>query len=359
MGFSTLSIAQSTEKINIVTTSVPFLRISSDARAGGMGETGIATSPDANAQFYNVAKYAFAESKTGIGMTYTPWLKKLGLNDVYLASLAGYYKIGDDQAFSASLKYFSLGNLQISDNDGNALYTQRPSEMSVDAGYSRKLSPKISMGLAARYIHSDIAGNSSQGNIQYKAGNAFSADLGLYYSTVAEGKSGWSAGAALSNLGTKISYSSDAGQENFLPANVGGAAGYTWAVNEAHKLTINAEANKLLVPVAPANATEDEYRKYNETGVIDGWISSFGNKAMSYAAGGEYVYAGQFSLRAGYYRDTRSLGKRNYFTTGFGVKYNILDFNFSYVLPSGTGINSNPLSNTIRFSLIFSPGAAK
>ncbi|HMF71806.1 MAG TPA: type IX secretion system outer membrane channel protein PorV, partial [Flavitalea sp.] len=241
IGISLAGSAQQTEKIDIVTTAVPFLRISPDARSGAMGETGIVTSPDANAQFYNVAKYPFTTDKSGIGMTYTPWLRKLGLKDVYLASVAGYYKIDDDQAFSGSLRYFSLGNLQLTDYNGNDLSTANPRELSVDAGYSRKLSNHLSLGIALRYIHSNLDGEGTNGNTDYKAGNAFAADLGMYYTTVTESKGGWNFGAVLSNLGTKISYSSNADQKNFLPANVGVGAGYTWITNEIHKLSLNGE----------------------------------------------------------------------------------------------------------------------
>ncbi|MEO6314636.1 MAG: type IX secretion system outer membrane channel protein PorV [Chitinophagaceae bacterium] len=356
MGMALTGMAQ-VKKINVTTTAVPFLRISSDARAGAMGETGVATSADVNSQFYNVAKYAFATNKTGVGMTYTPWLRKLGLNDVYLASLAGYYKVDDNQAISVSIKYFSLGNLQMTDNSGNDLYVQHPREMSIDAGYSKKLSDHLSLGIALRYINSDIAGTGSSNGTTYKTGKAVAGDLGLYYTTVKEGKNGWSAGAAFSNLGSKVSYSSDANNQNFLPANLGLGAGHTWFTNEVHKISVTGEVNKLLVPAAPSGGSEEDMKTYNKTGVVSSWGKSFSNNAMAYSAGAEYVYDGQFSVRAGYYTDSRNMGKRNYFTTGVGVKYTAFDFNFSYLVPSGSGANTNPLSNTIRFSLLITPGA--
>ncbi len=356
MGMALAGMAQA-QKINVVTTAVPFLRISSDARAGAMGETGVATSADVNSQFYNVAKYAFATSKSGVGLTYTPWLKKLGLNDVFLASLAGFYKLDDNQAISVSLKYFSLGNLQMTDNSGNVLYTQHPREMSIDAGYSKKLSDHLSLGVALRYINSDIAGNGNGNGTVYKTGRAVAGDLGLFYTTVKEGKNGWNAGAALSNLGSKISYTSDANNQSFLPANFGVGAGHTWFTNEVHKISINGEVNKLLVPAAPSSATDEDMKNYNQTGVVSSWGKSFSNNAMAYSAGAEYTYDSQFSLRAGYYTDSRNMGKRNYLTTGVGIKYTVFDFNFSYLVPSGSGANQNPLSNTIRFSLLITPGA--
>ncbi|MFT3947579.1 MAG: type IX secretion system outer membrane channel protein PorV [Agriterribacter sp.] len=358
VGISSHGFAQDADKINIVTTAVPFLRISPDARAGGMGDMGVSTSADINSQFYNVAKYPFAKTNSGVGLTYTPWLKDLGLSDVFLASLAGYYKLDEQQAISASLRYFSLGNIQFTDALGNDLNQGRPREFGLDLGYSRKLSDKLSLGVALRYIYSNLAGNAPGANA-YKAGNAVSGDIGLYYNGVNEEGQGWAVGAAFSNLGSKIGYTADASQKNFIPANFGVGVGHTWVTNEVHKISLNAELNKLLVPAPPGqDADSADYAKYNSDGVVSGWMKSFSNDAMSYAAGAEYLYNDQFALRAGYYGDTRSMGKRSYFTIGVGINYNIFGLNFSYLLPSGNGVNRNPLSNTLRFSLLFNLGAA-
>jgi len=219
--FSAPATAQD-NTINVVTTAVPFLRISPDARAGGMGDLGVATSPDANSQFYNVAKYAFAPNKSGIAVTYTPWLKDLGLNDVYLASLAGYYQLSETESLSGSLRYFSLGNIQFTDNLGNDLNAFRPREFAIDGGYSRKLSDQLSLGVSLRYINSNLAGGQAVNGVSYKAGNAVAGDIGLYYDGTSEEGSGISAGLALTNLGSKIGYTSDATQNIlFLP---------TWAL---------------------------------------------------------------------------------------------------------------------------------
>lgn len=354
-GLSAAGFSQ-TDKINIITTGVPFLRISPDARAGGMGDAGIVSTPDVSSQFYNVSKYAFAEEASGAGLNYTPWLRKLGLQDVYLASAAGYYKLDDNQVISGSLKYFSLGNIQLTDNNGSDISVERPREMSFDVGYSRKLSTRLALGMSLRYINSNLVGNVTTGSTTYKVGNAFAGDIGMYYTTIAEKGSGWTLGAALSNLGTKISYTTDANQKSFLPANIGVGAGYTWVTNEVHKISLNGEINKLLVPSPPVDGTEEDYKKYNQRGVVNGWMSSFDNKAIAYSAGGEYTYDGQFIVRAGYYTDSRTMGKRNYFTTGFGINYSMLGLNFSYLVPSGTGANVNPLANTVRFSLLIYPG---
>lgn len=359
MGLTSLAQAQQADKINVVTTAVPFLRISPDARAGAMGETGIATSADNNSQFYNVAKYSFASETSGVGLTYTPWLRKLGLNDVYLASAAGYYKIDDQQTVSGGLKYFSLGNIQLTDQNGADLNSQRPREFSIDGGYSRKLSDRLALGLALRYISSNLVGNATINGTSYRTGSAFAGDLGVYYNSGKEDNAGWSLGAVLSNLGNKIGYTTDASQKSFLPANFGVGAGYTWITNEDHKLSLTGEINKLLVPAIPLNGTEEDYQKYTETGVVNSWLKSFDNKAMAYSAGGEYVYKNQFAVRAGYYTDSRSMGQRNYVTTGFGINYEMLGLNFSYLVPSGKGANTNPLGNTLRFSLLITPGLGK
>jgi len=358
MGISSLVHAQQADKINVVTTAVPFLRISPDARAGAMGDAGIATTPDNNSQFYNVSKYAFATDESGIGFTYTPWLRKVGLKDVYLASASGYYKLDEQQTVSGGLKYFSLGNIQMTDANGNDLTSQNPREFSIDAGYSRKLSDRLAIGLSLRYINSNLVGNSSMNGVNYKTGSGVAGDLGLYYTTARENNTGWSVGAVLSNLGTKIGYTTDADQKSFLPANFGIGAGYTWVTNEDHKISLTGEINKLLVPAPPADATEEEYQKYQQEAVVSSWLKSLDNKAIAYSAGGEYTYKDQFSVRAGYYTDSRAMGKRNYFTTGFGINYSMLGLNFSYLVPSGQGVNTNPLGNTIRFSLLINPGKA-
>ena len=359
------SIAQNSP-INVVTTAVPFLRISPDARAGGMGDLGVATTPDVNSQFYNVAKYAFASNPSGIGMTYTPWLKDLGLNDVYLASLAGYYKLDDVQAISGSLRYFSLGNIQFTDNLGNDLNSFRPREVAVDAGYSRKLSDRLSLGIALRYINSNLAGGQAISGVSYKPGNAVSGDVGLYYNSLGDDGSGLSLGLALTNLGSKISYTSDATQKDYIPANFTLGAVYTSVSNEVNKLSFGLDIHKLMVPTPPLLGDSAGLVNYRSKGVVGSWFSSFGDatggfaeelKEFYFSLGGEYTYDEQFSLRAGYFYENQTKGNRQYFSLGAGFKYSSLAFNLSYLIPSGSGVNRNPLSNTIRFGLVFDLGA--
>ena len=352
--------------INVVTTAVPFLRISPDARAGGMGDLGVATTPDVNSQFYNVAKYAFATNPSGIGMTYTPWLKDLGLNDVYLASLAGYYKLDEVQAISGSLRYFSLGNIQFTDNLGNDLNSFRPREVAVDAGYSRKLSDRLSLGIALRYINSNLAGGQAISGVSYKPGNAVSGDVGLYYNSLGDDGSGLSLGLALTNLGSKISYTSDATQKDYIPANFTLGAVYTSVSNEVNKLSFGVDIHKLMVPTPPLLGDSAGLVNYRSKGVVGSWFSSFGDasggfaeelKELYFSLGGEYTYDEQFSLRAGYFYENQTKGNRQYFSLGAGFKYSSLAFNLSYLIPSGSGVNRNPLSNTIRFGLVFDLGA--
>lgn len=368
IGFTPTLFAQ-TDRINVVTSAVPFLRISPDARSGGMGDVGIATAPDANSSFWNQAKLPFAVSKAAIAVTYTPWLKGLDLNDVYLACLAGYYQLDDQQAISASLRYFSLGNIQFTDALGNDLNTFRPREFSFDAGYSRKLSDNLGLGIALRYINSSLA-TGVYGGQSYKPGSAFAADISVFHDGTA-GKasgSGISYGVTLSNLGSKISYTNDASQKDYIPANLGLGVAYTSVFDETSKITFGLDVNKLMVPTPPqfsddANA-EDSIRliNYRNKGVVSSWFSSFNDapggfseelREFQISVGGEYMYNNQFALRAGYFYEAPTKGNRKYFTLGAGLNYNMFGLNFSYLIPSGSGVNRNPLSNTLRFSLIF------
>ncbi len=353
--------SQDENTINVVTSAVPFLRISPDARAGGMGDVGIATSPDANASFWNLGKSPFATSRTSIAATYTPWLKDLGLNDVYLASLAGYHQLDEEQAVSASIRYFSLGNIQFTDFAGNDLQSFRPREYSIDLGYSRKLSERLGAGIALRYINSNLAGGQAVNGVQYKSGKAVAADLSLFHSGVDETGRGLNWGITLNNLGSKISYTSDAQQKDYIPANLGLGAANTWVFDETSKLTLGLDINKLMVPTPPSLSDDSTLEDYRNKSVISSWVSSFGDaggfgnemKEYQISIGGEYVYNDQFALRAGYFYEDKLKGNRKYFTLGAGLKYNVFGLNFSYLVPSGNGVSRNPLSNTLRFSLVF------
>ncbi len=349
------------EPINVVSTSAPFLRISPDARGGGMGETGLATPVDANAGFWNLSKIPFSTNKSAIAATYSPWLKKLGLNDVYLATLAGYYKLDDDQAISSSLRYFSLGNIALTDNNAIEHGSSRPREFAVDAGYTRKLSSQFSLGLAVRYISSNLAGGKSINGMDFKTGHSFAGDLSLFYDGTVKTGEGWSAGLALTNLGSKIGYTSDASQKEYIPANFGIGTAYTKMFDDDNKLVFALDLNKLMVPTTPLASDSMGIVNYRNKGITNSWLSSFGDapgglqeelKEIMISTGIEYSFKEQFFARTGYFYENKLKGNRKYFTVGLGINYSKLGVNFSYIIPSGSGIDQNPLSNTLRFSVL-------
>ena len=356
---------QAQEKINVVTTAVPFLRISPDARAGGMGDLSLATSPDPSSSYFNLGKVVFNQTNNGLNLTYTPWLKKL-VNDVYLASMSGYHKLNENEALSASLRYFSLGSIQFTDNSGNDLQTSNPREYGFDIGYSRKLSARTGIGVGLKYIHSSLASGSVNGN-NYKPGKAVAGDIGLYHTRTNDAGQGWAFGFALTNLGSKISYTDNADQKDFIPANMGIGTTYTMVMDESNKLTFGLDVNKLLVPTPPQSTGDpDEDEKaldeYRNQSVMSSWFKSFGDapggfseemKEFQISVGAEYWYNNQFALRTGYFHEDATKGNRKYFTAGVGIKYNVFGLNFSYLIPTGNSNNQNPLSNTLRFSLVF------
>lgn len=345
-----------------ITTAVPFLRISPDARSGAMGDVGIALSPDANAQYWNVAKLATSSKDMGISVTYTPWLKDL-VPDVFLGYLSIYKKFGpgSNQAISASLRYFNLGNIDYTTIDATPAGSGKPREFAFDVGYSRRLSTDLSIGVALRYISSNIAAGAPNEGGAYSPGNAFAGDIGLYYSKtkeISEERSGtFSAGAVLSNAGSKISYSQQ--QQDFIPINLGLGVAYTYKIDAYNKVTGALDLNKALVPapVYREDSSGNIVGELPDKGVVSGMLSSFSKAPSGYgttiSVGGEYWYQDQFAVRAGYFYENKNNGDRQYFTCGLGVRYNVFGLNFSYLVPSGSGVARNPLSNTLRFSLTF------
>lgn len=355
-------------QLPVVTTAVPMLRISADARSGGMGEASLATAPDVNSIFTNQSKIPFLDKKAGLGFTYSPWLKDIGVNDVYLLSGAAYYKLSDDQAITTSIRYFNLGTIQFVDYSGTPLASQSPREFSWDAGYTRKLSDKMSLGIALRYINSKLAtGDVNNSGVNYKAGTSVAGDITWYYNGVRENVGGWSFGVAISNLGSKIAYTNDASAKDYIPANLGIGAAYTKIFDEYNKITFALDMNKLLVPTPPADFTDSSLATYRSKGIVSSWFSSFGDagsfsnelKLLQFSLGAEYWYNSQFALRAGYYYQDASQGDLKYFSMGIGLKYQAFGLNFSYLVPSGSGTTRNPLSNTIRFGVLFDLGKAE
>ena len=360
--FSTSLIAQ-TDSINILSTAVPFLRISPDARSGGMGDLAVATLPDANSPFWNVGKIPFALTKSSISLNYTPWLKDLGLNDVYLASMSGFYKLDEVSAISSTMRYFSLGNIQLTDNSGNILNSVKPAEFAIDFGYSRKLSENFSIGGSLRYINSRLVTGDVGTGVVYKAGNSVAADVGVYYHGLNEEGAGLTWGLSLTNLGAKNGYTNDAKNKDFLPANLGLGVSYTAAINESNRLSFGLDLNKLLVPVSPSatgvySTDSANLAEYRSMGVAKSWVQSFSDGtsvASSFQAsiGVEYAYAEQFFFRTGYFYEDKTRGNRKYFTVGAGFNAGGFGLNISYLVPSGSGVTRNPLSNTVRFGLVF------
>jgi hypothetical protein len=353
--------AQTNTNLNTVTTAVAFLRINPDTRSSGMGDAGIATSPDAYSIWHNQAKTPFNTGKAGLSVNYTPWLRDLSINDVYFATIAGYYKMDEQSAISASVRYFSLGDVQFTDQLGNDLNTFRPREFAINAGYSRKLSSKNSLGVAVTYINSKLA-SGNVNNTNYKTGSSVAGDLHFFHNGTKENGSGVNWGATLSNLGAKVSYTSDASQKDFIPANLGLGVAYTKVFDESNKITFALDLNKLLVPTPPTDTASATLAAYRNKGVVSSWFSSFssgsggGNEAIrevNVSVGAEYWYNNQFAFRAGYFYENPTKGARKFFSIGAGLKYNMFGLNFSYLFPSGSGANRSALSNTYRFGLVF------
>ena len=350
-------------EFNPVTTGVTSLSITPDARGASMGDLGAATEADVNSQFWNPSKYAFAYSSAGVSLSYTPWLRKI-VNDIYLANLAGYYKIGggDNQAVSASLRYFSLGEVMATDGDGAMLSTINPFEMSVDLGYSRKLSEKFSMGVVLRYIYSDLGYSDMNTGDQTSSASAFSADLSGYYTTfpvIGRNECQWSLGFNVSNIGSKVSYNKG-NDPAYLPANLKLGTAFTFPLADYNNLTLAFDANKMLVPAKPRLADYEDNLAYDDalqewkdkssiSGIFDSFSDNFA-KRITYSVGAEYAYNQQFFLRGGYYYESKYAGNRQYFGLGAGFSLNVIKIDASYMIATA---QNSPLDQTLRFTLSF------
>lgn len=361
-------------EFNPIETGVTSLGIAPDARGASMGDIGAATEPDANSQFWNPSKYAFAYSNAAVSLNYTPWLRKL-VNDIFLADLSGYWKIGsgDNQAISASLRYFSLGEVSAQDLADNTT-SLSPYEMSIDVGYSRKLSEKFSMGVVFRYIYSDMGFSSSYAGDQSTGASAVSADLAGYFTTypiIGQNECQWSWGWNISNIGTKVSYD-NGNRPAFLPTNLKLGTSFTFPLADYHTLAVNLDLNKLLVPSKPRDsdyldengqidqrAYEKAYEDWQNMSPITGIFKSFSDapggfkeelREISYSLGAEYSYNQQFFLRAGYYHESQYKGNRQYFGFGAGFSLNVVRLDASYMLATA---QTSPLDQTLRFTLTF------
>ena len=360
------------DEFNPITTGVTSLSIAPDARGASMGDLGAATDPDANSQFWNPSKYAFAYSQAAVSLSYTPWLRKL-VNDIFLANLSGYWKLGssDNQAISASLRYFSLGEVQTNPVGGGG-QSLNPYEMSIDVGYSRKLSEKFSMGVVFRYIYSDLGFSDSYAGDQSTGASAFSADISGYYTTypiIGRNECQWSWGWNISNIGSKVSYNN--GEDPaFLPTNLRLGTAFTFPLADYHNLTIGLDANKLLVPAKPRESdfedTPEGQRQYLDaledwenmssfTGIFKSFSDAPGGfkeelREISWSLGAEYSYNNQFFLRAGYFYENEFKGNRKYFSLGAGFSLNVVRLDASYMIAAA---QTSPLDQMLRFSLTF------
>lgn len=356
------AMAQKDKFFNPVTTSVTSQSIAPDARSAGMGDVGAATDPDVVSQYWNPAKYPFNISRAGVAINYTPWLRQL-VSDIDLAYVAGYYRIGDYSAVSASLRYFSLGEVQMLDDEN---LTINPYEMSFDVAYSLMLSEHFSLGAAVRWIYSDLTYDFTSDTAP---GSAFAADLSCYYQNylnIGERECQLGLGLNISNIGSKISFGGDNNSE-FIPTNMRLGASLMVPIDEYNRFTIAADANKLLVPTYPkqnegesTEAYQERVQKdYYDVSSISGIFKSFGDapggfkeelQEIQWSVGAEYIYHDKFALRAGYHHESENKSNRKYFTVGAGFKMSVFSLDAGYVIATA---KSNPLDQTLRFSLSF------
>ena len=365
LAFVSVSVAAQDkhDMFNPVNTSVTSQTIAPDARAAGMGDVGVATDPDVNSQYWNPAKYPFCISRAGVALNYTPWLRSL-VNDMDLAYLSGYYRIGDYSAVSASLRYFSLGEVMTSEDDG--AMTINPYEMSIDVAYSLMLSEKFSLAAAVRWIYSDLTYDYTDDT---SPGSAFAADLACYYNdyiNIGERECQLGIGLNISNVGSKITFGGSDYSE-FIPTNMRLGAALMVPIDEYNRFTIAADANKLLVPTYPIQEegeSEEDYQNrvqkdYYEVSSIGGIFKSFTDapggfkeelQEINWSVGAEYVYNDKFSLRAGYHHESENKGNRKYYTVGAGFRMSAFSLDCGYVIAAA---KSNPLDQTLRFSLTF------
>jgi hypothetical protein len=367
----TININDLAGSLNSIRVAVPFLVIAPDSRAGAMGDVGAASTPDVYSQHWNPAKYAFADKEWGAALSYTPWLRNL-INDINLTYLVGYMKIDKQQSVSATMLYFSMGDITFTNDQNQIMQQHNPNEFAFDIAYSRLFADKLSGAIAFRYIRSDLTGGfAQQGQPSAKAGSAVAADVSIYYQTpltINQKDSEAAFGLNISNIGNKLSYNDE--KKDFIPINMRMGGRFTSKLDEYNSVSFLLDLNKLLVPTPPIRDKDDPsvilYGRESEVPVPTGMFQSFfdapgGFKEelheLSYSVGTEYWYSGQFAIRAGYFYEHETKGNRKYFSLGAGLKYNVFNLDFAYLIPSAG--QSNPLANTMRFSLSFEFERAK
>ena len=356
---------------NYISTGMPILLIAPDAISAAMGDAGVASTPDAYSAHWNNAKFAFIENAAGVYTTYTPWLRKLNVGDMNLFYLGGYYRINERSTAAASLTYFTLGDIDMTDVDGQKINTLHPNEFAIDATYALKLSDNLSLGATGRYMRSDLTNGQTisdgSGNTSTQAANSLAADIGLYYQDGIDKTQDYALGLFISNLGAKLSYSNDDNDKEFLPANLRLGGRYTNRIDEYNKISFLLDFNKLLVPTPPytkdgvtyPTPNASNFTEYNNIGVIQGALQSFNDAPGGFqeeiheiqiSAGAEYWYAETFAFRAGYFYEHETKGGRQYATVGFGLRYNYFSGDFAYLIPTTT-VSTHSLANTIRISI--------
>ncbi|MEM6359224.1 MAG: type IX secretion system outer membrane channel protein PorV [Bacteroidota bacterium] len=338
----------------VITTAVPFLTITPDARAGAMGDAGVATSADANSVHWNPAKLAFIDTDIGFSLSYTPWLGKI-INDMSIAYLSGYYKLSKEEAVAISMKYFDLGEIFFTDDQGGELGDFNPRELAIDATYSRKLSQNLGIGITGRYIHSNLTGSFSSGGVEARPGQSVSADLAVYYNkdiSIGGSNSNLALGANISNIGSKLTYSDDENRD-FIPTNLRIGSALTTDLDPYNKITFALDLNKLMVPSPTLDSTQ------NEKSLLSGMFGSFTDaedglseelQEITLSIGAEYWYNNTFAVRVGYFLEAEDKGNRKYLTAGVGFRYQKFGVDFAYLVPQE---QEHPLAETLRFSLFF------
>ena len=347
---------------NFISTGLPIILVAPDAISGGMGDVGAATTPDAYSAHWNNAKFAFIDGTAGAYTTYTPWLRKLMVGDMNLFYLAGYYRINSRSTAAASLTYFTLGDVDNTDIEGNKIMTMHPNEFTIDATYALKVTDNLSLGATGRFLRSDLTNGvtlTGDDNTTTQAANSLAADIGLYYQQSIDETQDFALGAFISNLGAKLSYSEDDNTKEFLPSNLRLGGRYTNKIDEYNKISVMLDLNKLLVPTPPLRDDTEAWADWRNTGVIAGALQSFNDapgglqeelQEIQVSAGAEYWYSETFAVRAGYFYEHANKGGRQYATVGVGIRYSYFSGDFSYLIPTTT-ISTNSLANTVRVSI--------
>jgi hypothetical protein len=370
--FAQVNVAGQDTSRRVITTAVPFLMIAPDARAGAMGDAGVATSPDANTTHWNVAKLPFIKNDYGFSLSYTPWLSKI-VNDMSLTYLSGYYKINKEQTVGLSMNYFDLGDITFTDDNGNEIQDFNPREFAISGSYARLLAENMSIGVSLRYIHSNLTGNVFQGSgtQDTQPGVSIAADIGWYWNKDIGQNSNLALGTTITNIGNKITYSDD-NQKEFIPTNLRLGSAYEFGLDPHNTITLALDFNKLMVPTPPIYAVDENgaiiYEndkpviargKDPDRPLLSGMFGSFTDapdgareefQEIMISSGIEYWYKDLFSVRGGYFWEHYNKGNRKYFTTGVGLRYNTFGIDFAYLIPTQ---QEHPLKETLRFSIHF------